>query len=1012
MPLGSRHLLATLMPDVDPIERLARDTDDLAGRRRRVPVATYRLQMHAGFTLRDAIRITPYLHALGISHVYTSSILAAKPGSTHGYDVIDHGRLNPEIGTDGELSEWIAGLRERGMGWILDTVPNHMSVGGPNEWWTDVLENGPASPYANYFDIAWNDHPRERLHGKVLLPILGNPYGMEIEAGRFRVVFADGVLQIVYGETTLPVDPRTYGQVLGPTLDAFREQAGADHADVIELQSILTAIKHLPPRTDAERSGEACAECRVIKRRLADLSARSREFGEHLRATETHINGVPGDPLSFARLEELLDLQAYRPCFWRVASDEINYRRFFDVNDLAALSTEREEVFAAVHRKVLAWIGDGSLDGLRIDHPDGLFDPKQYLDRLQTHARLATARSLLERHPEHYLGVTWQAAEGPLRERFAASPTQPVYVTVEKILGTGEALPGEWATDGTTGYEFINVINGLFVDPEHEQAMSKCYFELTGFGEPFDELVYTSKFHLLQSSLASELHMLAHQLDRIAQGARWSRDFTLNGLRHALREVLACFPVYRSYVNEGVGENDRLVILRAVARARARNPLLGRLVFDFIRDTLLLKDPVSGPAPPEYRAAQRRFAGKFQQVTAPTMAKGFEDTALYVHARLVSLNEVGGEPTRFGRAAADVHRFFQERAERYPGAMTPLSTHDTKRSEDVRARINVLSEMPHAWLAHVSRWMELNRPHKVEVGEGQVALDPNEEYFLYQTLIGAWPIGGLDQREEFVGRIQAYMNKALHEAKVHTSWINPNPEYDAAAKEFVARILDPGQAGEFLNEFESFQRTVSRFGMFNSLSQTLLRVLAPGVPDTYQGTELWDFSLVDPDNRRPVDYELRNQMLSEWDGRARGNLASLAAELLGYMHDGRIKLYTLSRAQRFRRDHPDLFVDGNYLPVEVEGTRARHAFCFSRSFGGKRALIVVPRLMAAMNLRGQPPIGKEAWRDTAAVLPDEVGESRWRNVFTGETAESPARSIQLAAVLSSFPVALLTNTST
>jgi (1->4)-alpha-D-glucan 1-alpha-D-glucosylmutase len=1015
------------MAEVDPIERLALDADELAGRRRRVPVATYRLQMHAGFTLRDAIRITPYLDSLGISHVYTSSILAAKPGSLHGYDVIDHGRLNPEIGTDEELCEWIAGLRERGMGWVLDTVPNHMSVGGPqqkgdwtpcwerssplfaaNEWWADVLENGPASPYANFFDIAWNDHPRERLHGKVLLPILGNPYGMEIEAGRFRVVMTDGILQIAYGETSLPVDPRTYGHVLSPALEGFREQLGADHADVVELQSILTAIKHLPPRSDADHTGAACAECKVIKRRLADLAARNPAFGEHVQSAATQINGVPGDPPSFARLEELLDMQAYRPCFWRVASDEINYRRFFDVNDLAALSTEREEVFTAVHRKVLSWVGDGSLDGLRIDHPDGLFDPKQYLDRLQLYARLSTARWLLDRNPGNYGDVTWQTAEGPLRERLASSPTQPIYVTVEKILGMGETLPADWATDGTTGYEFINVVNGLFVDQDHVHAMSRSYTETTAFSEPFEELVYTSKFHLLQSSLASELHMLAHQLDRIAQAARWSRDFTLNGLRHALREVLACFPVYRSYVNGEVGENDRLVILRAVARARARNPLLGRMIFDFIRDTLLLKDPTSEPASPEYRAAQRRFAGKFQQVTAPTMAKGLEDTALYVYSRLISLNEVGGEPTRFGRAAADVHRFLQERAERFPGAMSPLSTHDTKRSEDVRARINVLSEMPHAWLAHVSRWMELNRPHKIAVGEEQVAFDANEEYFLYQTLIGAWPIEGLEnQRAEFIERIQAYMNKALHEAKVHTSWINPNPEYDAAAKEFVARIFDPERAEEFLNEFESLQRTISRLGMFNSLSQTLLRATAPGVPDTYQGTELWDFSLVDPDNRRPVDYELRTQLLEELDRSSERQPLTVASELLRRMDDGRIKLYTLSRALRFRREHAELFAAGTYLPAEVVGQRARHAFCFIMKFGGEIAIVVVPRLTAGLNLRGQPPTGREVWQETAVVMPNELRVARWRNVFTGELVAASDGSLPMAAVLANFPVALL-----
>jgi (1->4)-alpha-D-glucan 1-alpha-D-glucosylmutase len=832
---------------------------------------------------------------------------------------------------------------------------------------------------------------------------------MEIEAGHFGVAFNDRGLQIVYGETTLPIDPRAYGHVLASALESFREESGADDADVIELQSILTAIKHLPPRSAADHAGEACAECRVIKRRLAELAGRSSEFVARVQTAVTQINGVPGDPPSFARLEELLDLQAYRPCFRRVASDEINYRRFFDVNDLAALSTEREEVFAAVHRKVFAWVGDGSLDGLRIDHPDGLFDPKLYLDRLQLYTRLAAARSLLDQHPSKYGDLTWQAAEGSLRERFAAVSARPMYVTVEKILGTGEDLPPNWATDGTTGYEFINAVNGLFVNQANESAMSRLYTESTGFTEPFDELVFTSKFHLLQSSLASELHMLAHQLDRIAQAARWSRDFTLNGLRHALREVIACFPVYRSYINHEVHESDRLMILRAVARARARNPLQGRLIFDFIRDTLLLKDPISGPATPEYKAAQRRFAGKFQQVTAPTMAKGLEDTAFYVHARLISLNEVGGDPTRFGRSVSDLHRFFEGRADHYPDAMSPLSTHDTKRSEDVRARINVLSEMPHAWLAHVSGWMELNRPHKIDIGEGQLAPDTNEEYFLYQTLIGAWPIGGLgDRRAEFVERIQAYMNKALHEAKVHTSWMNPNAEYDAAAKEFVSRILDPERAGAFLMGFESFQRTVSRLGMFNSLSQTLLRATAPGVPDTYQGTEFWDFSLVDPDNRRPVDYEYRARALADLDADADRNQLALARELVREIDDGRIKLYILSRSQRFRRDHSRLMKSGAYVPMEVVGSQSGHAFCFLRAHEGEAALVVVPRLLAGLGLRGHGPSGIEVWRDAAGIVPNDLRRASWRNVFTGESVElADDGSLLLGDVLANFPVALL-----
>jgi (1->4)-alpha-D-glucan 1-alpha-D-glucosylmutase len=987
------------------LDRLAADADRLALERRRVPVSTYRLQMHHGFPLREAARITRYLQALGVSHPYTSSLVTAKPGSTHGYDVTDPARLNPEIGTDDEFDAWVADLKRRGMGVLLDTVPNHMSV--PNQWIDDLLEHGPASPFAGYFDIAWNDHPRERLHGKVLLPILGQPYGAEIEAGRFRVDFADGGLTVRYGEQRLPLDPRTYEWVLGPAVEAVRAELGPDHEDAGELQSILTGVRHLPPRTeaDAEKAREAWNESRVLKRRLADLAGRSPAVARQVAESAKRLSGVVGDPASFAGLEELLEAQAYRPSFWRVASDEINYRRFFDINELAALNTEREDVFAAVHEKVFQWVGAGRVDGLRIDHPDGLFDPKEYLDRLQLYARLATARHLLEARPDDYPGVRWAEAEGPLKERFAADPKRPLYVVVEKILGEGEQLPADWATDGTTGYEFINLINGLFVDPGREKDMTRVYRELTGQDTPFEELLYHSKFHMLQSTLASELHMLAHQLDRLAQAQRWSRDFTLNGLRHALREVIACFPVYRSYVNGGVRERDRVDILRAVGRARRRNPLLGRAIFDFIRDTLLLKDPPSGPAAPEYRADQRRFAGRFQQVTAPTMAKGFEDTALYVYVRLASLNEVGGDPSKFGRSPTEVHGALRARAERYPGGLSPLSTHDTKRSEDVRARINVLSEMPDAWAARVGRWMELNRGHKIDVGDGQLAPDANEEYLLYQTLIGAWPLT-TENRAEFVGRIQGYMNKALHEAKVHTSWVNPDPEYDAAASEFVARILDPDRAGPFLADFADFQRTVSHFGMFNSLAQTLLKCTAPGVPDTYQGTELWDFNLVDPDNRRPVDYGRRGRYLEELHGRTH-DLARLARELVEGKEDGRIKLFVTARALRFRTEASEVF-GGRYVPIDVVGPKAGHLLCFARVAGDSAALVLVPRLVATL-LAGEErvPVGPQVWADTAVMLPPELPAARWSNVFTGEVVETSAdRTLAVAQILGPFPVAL------
>ena len=997
--------------DDQALDRLAADATRLAASRRRVPGATYRLQMHVGFTLRDATRVVPYLHALGVTHAYTSSLLAAKPGSTHGYDVMSHDRLNPEIGTEEEFAAFAAALRERGMGLVIDTVPNHMSVGCDNAWWSDVLEHGPSSPYADYFDIAWQDHPRERLHGKVLLPVLGEPYGQAVDGGQFKPAFDGGAFYLKLYGRCLPVDPRTYGMILAPALDAAREEVGAEADGVVELASIMNAIRHLPPRDepDPARVAEGRVETAVIKRRLAELGDRFPEVAGCVRRAVDRLAGTPGDPASFAALDQLLDAQAYRPSFWRVASDEINYRRFFDVNDLAALSTEREEVFRGVHRKLFEWLGAAAADGLRIDHPDGLFDPQQYCARLQTYFRLACARHLLDTRPDDYPGLAWDQAEGALKARFEATPAgHPLYVVVEKILGPDEVLPADWATDGTTGYEFLNVVNGLFVDPRREPDVTRAYEGFTGADDRFDELVYQKKFLILQSSLSSELHMLAHQLDRLAQAERWSRDFTLNGLRHALREVVACFPVYRSYVNGGVHDTDRIYIQRAIRRARLRNPLLGRAVFDFIRDTLLLRDPPSGPASEEYRAAQKRFAGRFQQLTSPVMAKGLEDTAFYVYNRLVSLNEVGGEPSRFGWPPDRVHRYFRERAEAYPAALSPLSTHDTKRGEDVRARINVLSELPDEWGRRVHRWADLNRRHKVEVDEGVTAPDPNEEYLLYQTLVGAWPLGPVvgEGLRAFVDRIKAYINKALHEAKVHTSWINPDAEYDAAVAEFVERILDPDRSGEFLADLRDFQRTVSHYGMFNSLAQTLVRCTAPGVPDTYQGTELWDFSLVDPDNRRPVDYDLRARLLGELDERAAGDRRALVRDLLDRKDDGRVKLYTVSRALRVRRERPDLFATGGYTPVPAAGTKADNVFAFLRTTDSAAVLVAIPRMVVELLGTGAgTPVGPRVWGDTVLRLPEGLSGRPWENVFTGERiagGELPAVS-----VFAEYPVALL-----
>lgn len=921
---------------------------------RRLPRATYRVQLHAGFTLRDAAQLLDYLHALGVSHLYTSSLLAAKPGSTHGYDVTDHTRLNLELGTDDDLAALAAALKARGMGLLLDVVPNHMSVGGPNPWWQDVLEHGRASRYADHFDIAWDEHPREPLRGKVLLPVLGERYGAAIDGGVFRVTFDRGAFGLRVYENTLPLDPSSYTQLLAPVVGP---EPAADDPDGIELRSILTAVRNLPGRDDRERAADRWGETLAIKRRLAALAEQHPAVGDALAARAAAVSGTPEE------LDRLIDAQAYRPCYWRVASDEINYRRFFDVNDLAALATERENVFADVHQLVFRWLVDGVADGLRVDHVDGLFDPKQYLDRLQAGA------------PES---------------------ARPLYVVVEKILAVREALPPDWAADGTTGYEFAAAVGGLFVDPAGERPLADAYRRFAGRDDPFADVAYRCKFLVLQSSLTSELHALAGHLDRVAQAGRWSRDFTLNGLRHALREVLATFPAYRSYVADAVSDADKAMIQRAVRAAYRRNPPLGREVFDFIRDTALLRDSPDSGASAEYRAAQQRFVGRFQQLTAPVTAKGVEDTALYRYNRLLALNEVGGHPARFGTPPDEVHAFL---AARGPGGLSPLSTHDTKRSEDVRARIAVLSELAGEFGERVERWAELSRRHKVELEDGVVAPDGNEEWLLYQTLLGAWPTDGIGP--EFVRRIQAYMTKALHEAKENSSWLNPNTAYDDAVAAFVERILDSGRSAEFLADFEPFQRKVCRYGMTNSLAQTLVRCSAPGVPDTYQGTEVWDFSLVDPDNRRPVDYARRHQMLAALDSAP--DRLRLARELAAAPEDGRIKLFVISRALRLRWEQPELFTAGSYEPVSADGSKAGCVFAFARRLGSRAVLVAVPRLVTKLG----PPDGPADWGDTSLHVPSGLASQRWTDLFTGHSISARDGRLIAADLFADFPVACL-----
>jgi (1->4)-alpha-D-glucan 1-alpha-D-glucosylmutase len=1017
---------------------LTRVTQEIS-QRRDFPGATYRVQFHAGFTFCDASRLVPYWHDLGITHCYASPYLKARPGSTHGYDIIDHQLLNPEVGSEQDYADWVTALRAHGMGQILDIVPNHMGiVGNENPWWNDVLENGPASPYAGFFDISWHASPRPELQNKVLLPILGDPYGEVLEAQQLRLRYAAGAFTVHYFEHRFPVAPCSYGMILGHQIEELERLLGAEASPFVEYQSILTAISHLPHFFDTEpaKVTERQREKEVIKRRLAALTEQSAPVREFIEQTLALYNGKPGDPHSFDLLDRLLNNQAYRLAYWRVASDEINYRRFFDINELAALSMERPEVFAATHELIFRLLRTGQVNGLRIDHPDGLYDPRQYLERLQQHFVLARARSLFEEQPE-YRGQEWKDVEGPLLEAitkalhsengdgpeekgivpvFSDHPFwRPLYVVVEKILGTGEPIQGDWPVYGSSGYGFLNLLNGLFVDAGNSQALTGLYDDWIQETPRFPEVVYENKLLILRIAMSGELQMLAHQLDRLAQKDRWSRDFTLNSLRSALREIIACFPVYRSYISEeGIHDSDRKYIQRAVARAKAKNAALSTALFHFVRDRLLLKYPES--VDEAVRAEQRRFAGKFQQVTAPVMAKGLEDTTFYVYNRLLSLNEVGGDPDRFGLSPTALHRYFQERQAHWPWALSSTSTHDTKRSEDVRARLNVLSELPGVWRDCLAHWGELNRPHRIAV-EDLSAPDANEEYLLYQTLLGAWPLEpySTEVYADFIKRIQAYLRKALHEAKVYTSWINPNPAYDDAVQEFIRRILDPETNGLFVQDLRAFQKRISHYGLFNSLAQTLLKVTAPGVPDLYQGTELWDFSLVDPDNRRPVDYERRREMLSDLRtsvSAAGARLHEYAWQLTAAKEDGRIKLYVIYRSLHCRREHPALFTTGEYLPAEAEGVKQDHVFGFVRRHEQQAAVIAVPRLLTGLvPSLYELPLGRNVWQDTVLLLPDGDAKRRWRNVFTGEMLKCPVGAgpmvLPLADVFAHFPVALL-----
>ncbi len=975
-----------------------------------VPVATYRLQFNRTFTFRDAAALVPYLAALGISHCYASPYLKARPGSSHGYDIVDHNSLNPEIGTPGDYDHFVGELQRHGMGQILDIVPNHMGVmGSDNAWWLDVLENGEASEFAEFFDIDWNPI-KDELRGKVLIPILEDQYGNVLEKGELKLAFdvEGGEFSIFYHQHRFPIDPSEYPRILNQNLERLPEKPKPAEADLLEIQSIATAFSHLPKRNGGlgfEQQAERSREKEVQKRRLASLCERSQEIMDLLVSNVATLNGNPGDPQSFDALHELIKTQAYRLAQWRVAADDINYRRFFDINELAALRMENAGVFNQTHRFIIDLVKQHKVDGLRIDHPDGLYDPKKYLSQLQHTFRSESAAG------EQESDLQEMGGNGTLDLQDGAEPRRHTeYIVVEKILTGNERLRKDWPIQGTTGYEYANLVNGLFVDPTASSKMERIYRAFSGRREEYPDLVYACKKQILKLALASELSVLASLLSRIALSNRHTCDFTLNSLRSALAEIIASFPVYRTYVSEiGVSDDDRRVIGQAVDGGRKRSNAADLTVFDFIHRILLME--TNGSENAWYKRAVTKFAMKFQQLTAAIMAKGLEDTAFYRYNRLISLNEVGGDPSKFGTTIDEFHCANRRHAHCWPHSMLASSTHDSKRSEDVRARINVLSEIPALWRLNLRRWRDWNRRKKRWV-EGRPAPTRNEEYLLYQTLVGTWPMETLDDAswQMYSERVEQYMLKSAREAKEVTRWANTNLDYESALLTFVRAVLQRGPKNKFLVDFTEFQQRVARLGIFNSLSQCLLKMTSPGVPDIYQGNELLQFNLVDPDNRRPIDYDHRRHLIEKLP------MASQPPQefrdvLLTNMDNGLIKLYLTQKTLQARKKEALLFQEGGYTPLKVKGPKAQHICAFAREHEGRSVIVAVPRLCATLLGEDfESPCDEPLWGDTAVEIP--FAERRcYQHAFTGACIPidqtEHGRFLPAAKLFQNFPVALL-----
>ena len=922
----------------------------------RVPSSTYRLQLNPSFDFQAARKIIPYLAELGITTVYASPIFKARAGSTHGYDVTDPNQINPELGTMEDFNALVDTVHKHGMLWLQDFVPNHMAYDSRSPILMDVFEKGTASPYFTFFDIVW-DHLRENLRGKVIAPFLGKPYGETLEGGELSLHYDDGNFSVKYYESLYPLRIESYATIINHGLNELKKRLGEYDTDFIKMYGVVLVLTNLSEESNFEPLA-----------RTAQMLLAQDALWNMYRYNLTIREFVDRQVAEFNRdvnlLDGLLSQQWFQLTYWRVATKEINYQRFFNINELISLRMEDKHVFEFVHNLVLGLLSEGKIDGLRIDHVDGLYDPTGYLLRLREGAGDA-------------------------------------FIVVEKILALREPLPESWPVEGTTGYDFMNHVGALLVDSQGEQEFQNLYSTFTGEQLEYEDLLYEKKKLIIERHLTGDLDNLTSLLKTISTTTRDAIDLEWEALMMAIAETAAVFPVYRTYIaGEPVADRDRAYINEAIEKAEARNPTLTRAL-GFLKTVLLLDYP-------EHLAEENNplwlsFVMRFQQFTSPLMAKGMEDTTFYVFNRLTSLNEVGGDPGRFGISIDDFHSFNERRAKRHPHTLNATATHDNKRGEDVRARISVLSEMPKEWRQQLELWHEQNRSLK-KIIEDEKVPSRNREYFLYQTLVGAWPFEDRE-RDDFISRMKNYMIKAAREAKTHTFWLDQNAEYEEALVSFTEKILTPSVSGEFLNSFTAFQKKIAHYGVFNALSQTLLKLASPGVPDFYQGTELWDLNLVDPDNRRAVDYEKRDWLLREMKKKEESGLLGLIDELLSTREDNRVKLFTIHRVMAARNAHKGLFEEGDYVRLSATGSRSNHVIAFARREGERWAVAIAPRFLTSIVSENELPVGQNVWSDTIVEMPEGAPRA-WRNVFTDEVIKDQGR-ISVAEALRRFPLGLL-----